>query len=140
MNALPNVRVINNRIVNFGGIRIGGLEYFVDENWAREFMPDSHSRLVQGKKETEKAKRVLQWFGHLDILVCHQPPYGTLDKVTAKFAPEHWQGKHAGSKAILQYIKSKSPKYVFCGHIHEGEGMKKISETEIYNLGVGGGV
>jgi len=60
-----------------------------------------------------------------------------LDKVTAKFAPKHWQGKHAGSQAILQYIKSKSPKYVFCGHIHEGQGTAKIGETEVYNLGVG---
>jgi len=138
LNALPNVRVINNRVANFEGIRIGGLEYFVDTNWVREFkLPDYKERLAKAKRETDKAKRVLRWFNSLDILVCHQPPYGILDKVTAKFAPKHWQGKHAGSKAILQYIKSKSPKYVFCGHIHEGHGMKKVGETEVYNLGVG---
>ena len=137
LNALPDVRVINNRIANFEGIRIGGLEYFVDTNWVREFKPsDYKDRLAKAKKETDKAKRVLRWFNSLDILICHQPPYGVLDKVTAKFAPKHWQGKHAGSKVILQYIKSKSPRYVFCGHIHEGQGMKKVGETEVYNLGV----
>jgi len=139
LNALSNVRVINNRIANFKGIRIGGLKYFIDTNWVREFKPSNYKKiLTKAKKETEKAKRVLQWFDHLDILVCHQPPHGVLDKVTAKIAPKDWQGKHAGSKTILQYIKSKSPKYVFCGHIHEGQGMKKIGKTEVYNLGLAG--
>ena len=134
-----NVRVINNRVANFKGIRIGGLKYFEDTNWVREFKPSNYKkRLNVAKKETDKVKKVLDWFNSLDILLCHQPPYGILDKVTSKFVPKDWQGKHAGSKTILQYIKTKSPKYVFCGHIHEGEGMKKVGETEVYNLGVGG--
>jgi len=53
-------------------------------------------------------------------------------------APKSWRGKHAGSKVILDYLRKKQPLYSFCGHIHEGEGMKKIGKTEVYNLGVGG--
>jgi len=94
--------------------------------------------MADAKKQTEKAKKVLNRFVGIDILVCHQPPYGSLDKVTSEFAPSHWKGKHAGSRAILNYIKSRQPKYVFCGHIHEGEGMKKIGRTMVYNLGVAG--
>ena len=139
LNALRDVRVINNRVANFKGVRIGGLEYFVDTSWVREFKPsDYRERLAESKKQTDKAKKTLRWFNSLDILLCHQPPYGVLDKVTAKFAPKEWRGKHAGSKTVLKYIKSKSPKYVFCGHIHEGEGRQEIGQTEIYNLGVGG--
>ncbi len=139
LNKLPNVRVINNRIASFGGVKIGGLKYFVDTNWVKDFKPYNYkSELIKAKKETSKAKQVLKWFGSLDILICHQPPYGILDKVTAKFAPKQWRGKHAGSKAILEYIKSKSPKYVFCGHIHEGEGVRKVCRTKVYNLGFGG--
>lgn len=138
LNALPNVRVINNRLSNFSGVRIGGLEYFVDTNWVQEFKPSDYKKeLKKAKKETDKAKQILRRFTPLDILLCHQPSYGILDKVTARFAPKPWQGKHAGSKIILDYIKNKSPKYVFCGHIHEGKGMRKIGKTEIYNLGVG---
>ena len=75
----------------------------------------------------------------MDILICHQPPYGFLDKVSGKYgAPKKWVGKHAGSKVILNYIKKYQPKYVFCGHIHEGEGKVKIGKTEVYNLGVAG--
>lgn len=139
VNTLRNIEIINNRIRNFQGVRIGGLEYFTDEIWVRNFKPKDYKKnLEAAKKETQKMRRILNWFGKVNILVCHQPPYGFLDKVTAKFAPKHWQGKHAGSKAVLDYIKKYKPRYVFCGHIHEGEGLKKIGKTEVYNLGVCG--
>ena len=138
LNSMNGVRVINNRIANFKGLRIGGLDYFTDTSWVREFRPsDYREKLRNARDETEKARGVLSRFNSLDILVCHQPPYRVLDKVTAKFAPKHWKGKHAGSKVILEYIRKRQPKYVFCGHIHEGEGHKKIGRTDVYNLGVG---
>jgi Icc-related predicted phosphoesterase len=140
LQALGNVRVINNRIANFRGIRIGGLDYFVDTNWVQDFKPSEYKeRLASAKKQTDKARGILKRFNNLDILVCHQPPYGILDRVSGAWgAPKHWRGKNAGSKVILDYIKRKSPKYVFCGHIHEGEGSKKVGKTEVYNLGVCG--
>ncbi|MBX4196324.1 metallophosphoesterase [Candidatus Pacearchaeota archaeon] len=139
LNSIGNVRVINNRLVRVSDVRIGGLEYFVDTNWVKDFKPsDYKKRLKKAKRETDKARRVLDRFGTVNVLVCHQPPYGSLDKVTAPFAPQHWKGKHAGSKSILAYIEKYHPSYVFCGHIHEGEGMKRIGKTEVYNLGVGG--
>lgn len=138
LNALSNVRVINNRVAKFKEVRIGGLEYFIDTNWVKEFKPSNYKeKLAKSKKETDKANKVLKWFDYVDILLCHQPPHGVLDKVTAPYAPQNWQGKHAGSSTVLKYIEAKSPKYVFCGHIHEGHGMAKIGKTEVYNLGVG---
>lgn len=138
LNGIKGVRVINNRLANFRGVRIGGLQYFVDTTWVRDFKPKDYAkRMKEAKKETDKAKKVLRWFGDVDILVHHQPPFGFLDLV-GPMAPEPWRGKHAGSKVILDYIERRQPKYAFCGHIHEGEGMKKIGKTEVYNLGVGG--
>jgi len=137
---LPNVRVINNRIINFKGVRIGGLEYFVDTNWVQEFKPSGFKKAMKkAKKQTDKAKKVLRWFNQyqLDILVHHQPPYGFLDKVGPP-APKQWRGKHAGSKTILDFIRKNQPSYTFCGHIHEGEGSKKIGRTQVSNLGVCG--
>jgi len=137
LNALSGVRVINNRVANIDGVRVGGLKYFVDTNWVRDFKPSKyHKKMSSAKKESDKARRVLKWFDSLDILVCHQPPFGVLDKVTAKFAPKQWQGKEAGSKVIFRYVGSKQPRYVVCGHIHEGKGVKKVGDTEVYNLGV----
>jgi Icc-related predicted phosphoesterase len=138
LSSISDVRVINNTVANFHGVRIGGLEYFIDTNWVKDFKPSNfEEKMNKAVKETEKAKKVLHGFYSVDILICHQPPHGFLDEVTAQFAPKHWQGKHAGSKTILQYIKRKHPPYVFCGHIHEGKGKTKIGKTEVYNLGAG---
>ena len=139
LNSIPGVRVINNVVARFRNMRIGGLQYFTDTNWVEDFSPpDFQRKMTEARRETKKAQRVLKGFGTLDILLCHQPPYGILDKVTAKFAPKSWRGKHAGSKAILEYVKKHQPRYALCGHIHEGEGKKRIGNTDVYNLGVGG--
>jgi len=136
---IKKVKIINNKIANHQGIKIGGLNYFIDTNWIKDFKPsDFKEKLIKAKKETKKAQSILKKFKNVNILVCHQPPYGILDKVTAKFAPKHWQKKHAGSKTILKYIQNHQPQYVFCGHIHEGKGMKKIGKTKVYNLGIAG--
>ncbi len=139
MKKIKNFHLVINRLRNLEGLRIGFLEYFIDVCWVKEFKPgDYDKKLKSAKKETIKAKRILNNFKNLDILICHQPPYGYLDRVSNSSAPKGWKGKHAGSKVILDYIKKYPPKYVFCGHIHEGEGKAKIGKTEVYNLGVAG--
>jgi len=139
INKLDNFYYVKNVVRNINGLRVGFLEYFVDTNWVVDFKPsDYNKKLNKARKETIKAKKILNNFKKLDILVCHQPPYGYLDKINNSSAPQGWKGKHAGSKTILDYIKRYQPKYVFCGHIHEGEGKAKIGKTEVYNLGVAG--
>ena len=61
------------------------------------------------------------------ILICHNPPYGIVDKA--------FNGKHVGSKILLKAIKTYQPRLVLCGHIHEAKGEEKIGKTKIYNLG-----
>jgi Icc-related predicted phosphoesterase len=133
------MHLVKNSLRILGGLRIGFLEYFIDECWVREFKPEDYKkRLKAAKKESKKARRVLKRFGKVDILVCHQPPYGILDKVNFSGAPKGWKGKHAGSKVILDYVRKFQPRYVFCGHIHEGEGEKKVGKSEVFNLGIAG--
>lgn len=139
LEKIPGVRIINNRIANFEGVRIGGLEYFIDTSWVKEFKPGDYSdKMREAKRESDKARKVLGNFGDVEILLCHQPPYGILDKVAFKGAPKHWIGKHAGSKVVLDYVQRKQPRYVFCGHIHEQKGARKIGKSEVCNLGVCG--
>lgn len=136
---LKEVYLVRNTLRRINGLRIGFLEYFIDTCWVRKFNPPNYEkRMKEAKKENDKAKRILKRFSSLNILICHQPPYGFLDKVNFPGIPENWKGKHAGSKTILNYIKKEQPRYVFCGHIHEGKGKKKIGKTEVYNLGVAG--
>lgn len=136
MNKIKDFHFVRNVVRNVDGMRIGFLEYFTDTCWVKEFKPADYSKkLKNAKKETEKARRILKNFGKIDILVCHQPPYGYLDKVNNSAAPKDWKGKHAGSKVILDYVKKYQPKVVLCGHIHEAKGEAKIGKTKVYNLG-----
>jgi len=138
INKIKNFYFVRNVVRNIKGLRMGFLEYFDDVCWYKEYKNKDKKKIKKAKKETTKAKRILKNFKKLDILVCHQPPYGFLDKTNHPSAPKEWKGKHAGSKVILNYIKKYAPKYVFCGHIHESEGKVKIGKTEVYNLGVAG--
>jgi hypothetical protein len=62
------------------------------------------------------------------ILVCHQPPYGTLVDRT------FW-GKATGSKSVRKFIEEQKPLVCFCGHIHEAKGIDKIGESYVINAG-----
>ena len=135
INKTKNTQVVKNQLRIINGLRVGFLEYFLEDSWVKEFKEKDKKIIQKAKKETEKARRVLRKFGKVDVLICHQPPYGILDKVNSLFAPKNWNGGHAGSKVILDYIKKYQPEYVFCGHIHEGKGMKKIGKTKVYNVG-----
>ena len=129
------VDVCNNTIRTINTIKIGFLKYFIDTNWVESFCPNDEIKMKIAKKQSQKAKKVLDWFSYIDILICHQPPYNILDIVNSKNVPKSWNGKSAGSKIILEYIYHYCPKYVFCGHIHEGEGEAINKETQVYNLG-----
>jgi Icc-related predicted phosphoesterase len=139
LKEMENVRLIDNRLALFDGIRIGGIKYFTDISWAEEFELASIAKIRErALRETGKVESILARFSRVDILVTHVPPYGILDTVNSRLARPEWAGRHAGSKAILQYIKLYQPQYVFCGHIHEAEGVENVGQTQIYNLGQGG--
>jgi len=133
---IENVHIFQDKKMEIEGIKIASIERFTDTNWVRDFKPKNFEEQIKNaEEETSNARKVLDKFGKVDILMCHQPPFGILDKVSNHHAPKDWQGLHAGSKLILEYIRDKKPKYVICGHIHEGEGEEKVGETIVYNLG-----
>ncbi len=76
----------------------------------------------------EEFLHVLDTFSDVDILVTHQPPYGT----KADLLPT---GKHVGSKSITEYIGTYQPKLALCGHMHEAQSVSKIGETFVVNSG-----
>src|SRR3989344_4796318 len=68
LNRMRNVKVINNKLVTINGIRIGGLEYFVDTNWVKDFKPSHYKkRMNEAKKQRDKARKKLSQFNKLDI-------------------------------------------------------------------------
>ncbi len=80
--------------------------------------------------EEEIAERLARFRGLRPlVLICHCPPYGTaLDRVHA--------GLHAGSRAVAEFIEAEQPRYFFCGHIHEAEGVAiDLGKTSARNVG-----
>lgn len=63
------------------------------------------------------------------VLICHAPPHGTaLDRVREKL--------HAGSRSVREFVDRHQPDYLFCGHIHEAEGIEiEIGKTKAVNVG-----
>ena len=67
-----------------------------------------------------------------DILMIHNPAYGTLDKI-----PQYGR---CGSMGIREYIDDYSPAIVLSGHVHEDYGLVRIGESFCLNPSNFGGV
>ena len=59
-----------------------------------------------------------------NVLLCHAPPYGSLDKPA---------GEHVGSRSIQRHMKAFD--LVCCAHIHEQRGVVDIGGTKVINPG-----
>jgi Icc-related predicted phosphoesterase len=118
--ARHGVRDFHGGHVELGGFHITGLGH---SNQTPFDTPGEYS-------EEELATR-LEAFNGLSpmIAVCHVPPYGTmLDRITNL--------KHAGSKAVREFLQREEPRYFFCGHIHEAAGaQEKLGNTSAMNVG-----
>lgn len=54
---------------------------------------------------------------NLDILLCHDCPYGYGD-VLLEYIPFHNEDEHIGNKVLLGTILRKQPRYLLHGHLH----------------------
>jgi hypothetical protein len=108
------------RSMQVAGYWIGGLGYSSPTPFNT---PGEYSEL-------ELARR-LEPFSNLEplVMVCHCPPKGTLlDQIR--------EGLHAGSTAVKDFIDRRQPRYFFCGHIHEAEGVSiRMGATQAVNAG-----
>ncbi|MCX6691954.1 MAG: metallophosphoesterase [Methanoregula sp.] len=71
----------------------------------------------------KKAMGTMQKTVH-NVLLCHAPPYGSLDKPA---------GVHVGSKSIQRHMAAFD--LVCCAHIHEQRGVVDIGGTKVINPG-----
>ena len=83
--------------------------------------------------EEEMARRLSAFTAYNpDVLICHAPPLNTaLDRIK--------EGLHGGSSSVRQFIEIHQPRYFFCGHIHEAEGVViQMGKTRAMNVGKAG--
>lgn len=66
--------------------------------------------------------------GKPTFVISHNPPFGTVcDRLR--------NGRHVGSRALLNFIRDYQPDFCVCGHIHESRGRDRVGNTAVYNLG-----
>ena len=113
-----SITVLNDETTEAEGLKIGG----VGDNSAPEDDPGLEERL-QGLD-----------FTGIDVLVSHNAPHGTLDRVDNPESPKH--GEHMGSRVTSRIIERENPDYCFCGHIHDAEGLKELGNNTVLNTGL----
>jgi Icc-related predicted phosphoesterase len=120
-----NAISLENKLVTFRDINFYGFPYvsFHTGSWNYELMPPEMNIKVDSMVDVCNSK-------HVNVLVCHSPIYGILDRNTS--------GNHIGSTAIsnaLQYKinPDKLPSYYLCGHCHEDMGIVEQNGILISN-------
>lgn len=111
---ITNAIVLNQTTIELDGIKIYGEprqpEFF---NWAfnvpRPLMKDVWTLAPN----------------NIDVLLTHGPPYRCGDM--------NREGENVGCFHQREWIKKNKPRFVICGHIHEGYGRRKIGQTQVFN-------
>lgn len=79
----------------------------------------------------ETASELLEKAPENCILITHSPPFECLDLAH--------NNQHLGSRAIRQFIETRKPGFVVCGHIHETWNCRDtIGTVSVINPGPGG--
>jgi Icc-related predicted phosphoesterase len=114
------MRNLHGSHIEAGGFHVAGMGY---SNPTPFDTPGEYS-------EDELAEKLHAFDGLKPMIaICHAPPHGTrLDRITNL--------RHAGSKAVREFLLREEPRYFFCGHIHEAAGVaEKLGSTSGMNVG-----
>lgn len=108
--------VLIDDLVTIDGIRIYGTPYTPAFcNWA--FQGVDHGSRSYNHTTDPELDRIYKKIPQCEILVCHGPFQGVLDKT--------WEGDHVGSVSMRKRLTemSRLPKLYVCGHIHQSRGI-----------------
>ncbi len=101
--------------------------------------PEEDSEMQEIKKEYQRKKNEIQeLFQEADkpvIFLSHNVPHETsLDRIENPDSPA--DGRHYGSIIVKEMLEDFKPVFSAAGHMHEGYGMEKISDTVAINAGL----
>lgn len=119
----------------FEGLKIWG------SPWTKTFLgmnPKCKAFAVDTEEELAEKWALIP--DDIDILICHSPPYGILDKIKPRILPRLDEMNHVGSmslrNAVLDGERFKKLKLVVFSHIHEGYGMFETTLTKFVNCSI----
>lgn len=123
-----NCVVLYHEVIEIEGIKIWG------SPWTRKFFDWAFN---MSAKDLYKLHKNIP---KCDIIVTHGPPYGFGDIVNRSIKKDgivikRWQ-TNAGSPGLIRNILQNEPKLVIGGHLHSGNGVRKLGNTTIANVSI----
>lgn len=121
---------ILNKTMNFQGITAHGVSLTTCFDKSRLTDTFDHMTADRGRESA-----VFGALPTVDVLVSHGPPYGLLDRSGDRWNSlnKEWEDVHLGSPALREYMDTKHPKLIVCGHVHESAGERTFGQTRIVN-------
>ncbi|MEK6895455.1 MAG: metallophosphoesterase [Nanoarchaeota archaeon] len=143
LKKLRNVKIINYGKKEFWGFDVIGFGGYMDIDafFKKETFKSERENIM--KRYERHLKMRAKFFSLLKktdkelpkIFVFHYPPKGIFDIIKDKKNP--MDGESAGVRFYSEAIKKYKPVSVFCGHMHEYRGVKKLYNIPIINPGDG---
>ncbi len=138
---MKNLRQINYGVAKFKGIYFIGFGGYMDidaffnkREWKDEDEESIRERIARREKSRKLLNKNLRKAKGEKILVLHYAPKGAFDIIHGGKA-NPLTGKSAGVGFFAEAIKKYKPKLVFCGHMHEYQGKKKLGKSLVVNPG-----
>lgn len=125
VNLPKNVHMLIDSEITVKGIRIYGTPWvpIIGYRWAFE---------AEGFKIKEMFNKIPK---DVDILLTHTPPHFSYDCDIDRSLDYGNNGQSFGSVFLKDAIEKKSPRYLFCGHIHSGDhSVVHYGRTSCYNV------
>ena len=121
---IPDIHLLHNEVIEIDGVKFFGTPHTVNfGNW--NWMNSEDNLFEMWDNIVPK---------NIDVMLSHGPPFGHCDNCNQPVYGNTADSK-LGSKSLLAILLDKSPKYVFCGHIHTGNRTSVLENgTKIYNV------
>jgi len=140
-------RLSNLKNITYGFTKLKGISFIgfggymdIDAYFSKkDFKESEDEQLIKRRKlRRERSKKKLESLIKKTnapmIFVFHYPPKEVFDIIRDK-KDNPMNGKSAGIKFFAEAIKKYEPLLVFCGHMHEYQGMKKLHGAPVINPG-----
>lgn len=111
-------------VLHGDGIRLGGVDFF----GIGGAVPVTPFGAWSYDLSEDEARTLLSSCPEHGVLVSHSPPFGHCDA--------DGQGRHLGSRAVLETMETRTPQLVVSGHIHASWGAEsRLGNTLVVNAG-----
>ena len=111
-------------VLHGDGVRIEGVDFF----GIGGAVPVTPFGAWSFDLSEDQARSLLESCPTGAVLVSHSPPLGHCDA--------DGQGRHLGSRAVLEAVEARAPRFVISGHIHASWGAEsQAGETLVVNAG-----